>query len=154
MMRWKQLTTTPGLMALLLLPLAAIAQQNDPWKGIDPHEVPHCSPKGGKNSARCGCLGMVGKVQSTHSESCWQQAGFPLPDDPKKRAEIIEFTRLGAPSPEIMTCLEKVPDHCEVVARGAYYWAYRGKNTCRTTCKPERCGCADSACKTHGEGSY
>jgi hypothetical protein len=143
-----------GFVAFLLLLAAATAQRNDPWKGVDSHDVPHCSLRGGKNSARCGCLGMVSEVQSTRGERCWQQAGFPLPDDPKMRAEIIELMRIGAPSPEIMACLEKVPDHCEVVARGAYYWAYRGKNTCRTTCKPERCGCADSACKPHGQGPY
>ena len=45
------------LTGLLLLVPVSRAQQRDRWHGLDPHEIPHCLPKGGKDSAPCRCLG-------------------------------------------------------------------------------------------------
>ena len=127
------------------------AQQGDRFQGVASHDVPHCSPKGGKHSAPCRCLGMVNDVKTARSEQCWEKAGFLIPRDAKGKPLM---SMLFSPTAEVMQCLGNVPDHCQVVARGPSYWSYGGKNICRTSCKPERCGCADEACKPHGAGAY
>ena len=121
----------------------------DPFADVLSHDIPHCSLKGGENSAKCSCLGMVGDVQAAEAKACYQGAILPFVLGPNQSVE------LGDP---IMECLSKVPDHCEIVA---YYadsarpeflrWSsyHKFKNTCRTSCEPEKCGCADSACKSH-----
>jgi len=125
----------------------------DPYEGVPPHEVPHCSPAGGLHSAPCRCLGMVNTVQITRTVKCWEDGGFLIARD--NQGQPMESLLPDVPPEgEIMQCLEKVPDHCQVVAKQPWYWKYKGKNICRTSCKPERCGCQDSACKAHGPGVY
>ena len=137
--------------ALYLALVALIASAQDPYQGVAPHDVPHCSPKGGKQSAPCRCLGMVGDVQAAKTAQCWEGAGVLIARDAD--GHPIE-TLLPDLTPEVSQCMAKVPDHCEVVAKAPPYWGYKGKNTCRTSCKPERCGCADEACRAHGSGVY
>ena len=124
----------------------------DPYKGVPPHEVPHCSPRGGPTSAACRCLGMVGDVQVAKTVACWEDAGVLIARD--EQGEPMMMILLPDLTPEVMQCMEKVPDHCEIVAKQPWYWSYTGKNTCRTSCKPEKCGCADEGCKAHGPGAY
>jgi hypothetical protein len=128
---------------LFCLPLA-MAQSVDPFEGVDSHDVPHCSPKGGPKSAQCKCLGMVSDVRREQTAGCWEAAGM------KDLKDIPEELRLLAP-PAVTECLGRVMDHCEVIARTPYQLGYEGKNTCRTACKPESCRCSDSACRAHGD---
>jgi hypothetical protein len=140
----------------ILLALArayAVAQDPhpDPFRNWSTHDIPHCSPtgKGGK-SARCGCTGMVHQVHEVIALSCWKdEAGVDKPD---------EFLLDNPPKP-VLTCMEaRHKDHCQIVSlfpstiEEMYGVKVNPRLTCRTSCKPERCGCADSACKMHGQG--
>ncbi len=133
------------------------------WENMPSHEVPHCDipPRAAKSPgtvAPCRCPGMVHNVQAVMIVDCWAVAGWLMPDDPMLRELII-----STPSAEVLECLGNVADHCSVVANN-FPWtpeldrvrdlAYKSKNTCMTSCKPERCGCADEACKSHGSGAY
>ena len=129
---------------VVLVTGAVVMGQTDRFEGMDSHDVPHCSPRGSATSAQCRCLGMVNEVQTTRAAKCWKDAGFDNPED------IPDELELYAPE-AVKACLAAVPDHCEVVRETPTWWGYKGPNTCRTSCKPERCGCADSACKAHGQ---
>jgi hypothetical protein len=101
-------------------------------------------------AAKCQCPGMVAVVRKAERDKCWAAAGWPGGE----RSEI-EVRMLEAFEPEkakeLVACLGRSPDHCAVVRQYPSYWGYTGTKTCKTSCKPERCGCADSACKPHGE---
>jgi hypothetical protein len=130
------------LPAMLLLPVVA---QHPP--------VPErCNMTGRGGAARCQCPGMVAEVRKAESARCWDSAGQKPPGDDRSELEL-RMLELFAPEKarELVACLGRVPDHCQVVERPAGAWGYKGKKTCQTSCKPDRCGCADSACKPHGE---
>ncbi len=124
----------------------------DPFAGVDPHAIPKCSPKGGEGIAKCSCLGMVGRIQIFETEICNSGANLgPL------TLRSLESEPLDLETP-LMQCLSEVPDHCEIIANYAALhtpqfskWEpiHKFKYTCATVCKPERCGCADGACKSH-----
>lgn len=122
--------------------------------------LPHCDIPGRaardpENVAPCKCPGMVNLVQTTMAEACWVKNGILIPEDPELRILVM-----SDPSDAVLECLGEVPDHCEIVA-GRYIpnmprldrlkdLGYTDAFKCQTACKPERCGCADSACKAHG----
>lgn len=128
----------------------------------DQHLNPHCSVRGGPQSVRCGCLGMVGEIQRTLAARCWRLAGFPGPPP-----DIPGIPSPLAP-PEVLACLGLSPDHCTIISQGDPWTSwdvpqpeeYRNRikgrrwpqNRCSTACRPERCGCRDSACRAHGDG--
>lgn len=134
----------------LLFWVEASAQQKDPFEGVPPHNVPRCTPTGkGKAAAKCGCTGMVQEVHEAIALSCWREVGVT-----GRPPEIL----LNFPPPTVLECMEKNhADHCQIVADA---WQFQSKYSinvdtkkqCRTSCKPERCGCADSACAAHGQG--
>lgn len=151
--KFVKLITLPICLAALMAQQPSVSPEGpegpkDKWDGWNTHDVPHCSPRPrqGQDSAPCHCLGMVAEVQKSQIDSCYKQAGFDLPEDPKIRGMIIAI----APQSEgLKTCLGGVADHCWVVSQYAHVWNQPHKIQCRTACKPERCGCADSACKPH-----
>jgi len=134
------------------------------WKRMGPHEIPHCdipprAEKDPENVAPCWCPGKVNIVQTLMAEACWAASGILIPEEPEVRKLVMAF-----PTAEILECLGEVPDHCEVIA-GMYNprmprldklkeHGYTDAFRCATMCKPERCGCPDSACKPHGNGRY
>jgi hypothetical protein len=134
------------------------------WGRMGPHQIPHCdiparAEKDPEHVAPCMCPGKVNIVQTLMSEACWAVSGILIPEDPEVRKLIMAF-----PTAEILECLGEVPDHCEVIA-GMYNprmprldklkeHGYKDEFRCMTMCKPERCGCPDSACKPHGDGRY
>lgn len=149
------LACAPFIVGLLFFSLGLFGQTAatpvDSYKDIPPHEVPHCSLRGGPGSAKCRCLGMVGDVQMAKTIACWENAGVLIARDSDGQPMMILLPDV---TPGIMQCMEKVPDHCEIVAKQPWVWHYTGQNTCRTNCKPENCGCADQGCKAHGPGIY
>ena len=141
---WLFFVAAAAVLVAIALTNLLFGQTRDIYEGFDPHDIPHCSPKGGPQSATCGCLGMVNDVREAQTLKCWEEAGM------KNLKDIPEELRLLAPE-SVQKCLSKVLDHCEVIARTPFQLGYDGKNTCRTSCLPNRCGCSDSACKSHGE---
>ncbi len=131
------------------------------WSRMGPHEIPHCdiparAARDPEHVAPCKCPGMVNRIQIVMAEACWVNAGVLIPEDPEIRKMVMAH-----PTEEILECLGKVPDHCDIVA-GSYprtppldrlkdYGFDKTVYKCQTYCKPERCGCADSACRSHGE---
>ena len=125
---------------------------SDPFEGVAPHKIPSCSPKGGENSAKCSCLGMVGRIQIFETELCNSGANLgPL------ELQSIDIAPIDLKTP-LMRCLSEIPDHCEIVARYSLLWTpqfykwesiHKFEYPCATVCKPERCGCADQPCKSH-----
>ena len=158
------------LLSLVFVPVWQSAQTapDEPtppnWSQMPPHEIPHCdiparAERDPEHVAPCKCPGMVNRVQTVLAEACWVNAGVIIPDDPDVRKMVMAH-----PSEEILACLGKVPDHCQIVA-GSYprtppldrlknYGFDKTVYRCQTYCKPERCGCADSACREHGPGRY
>ena len=138
--------------------------QGTNWQNTPAHQVPHCdiparAAKDSDNVAPCKCPGKVNIVQTSMAEACWVENGILIPEDAELRTLIM-----SNPSDEVLECLGKVPDHCEVVA-GRYIpnmprldrlreLGYTDAFKCMTACKPERCGCADSSCKPHGPTQY
>ncbi len=127
---------------------AVVIAQSDRWENAEPHDVPHCDvpPRAAHSdtpTAPCECLGMVAAVHDEAAESCWSNHPLaPVPTD--MRSQETETA-------EVRTCLEEMPTHCEVIGR--YSIQLGGKTVphlCRTRCKPQNCGCADSvACARH-----
>ena len=119
-------------------------------RNSDPHQNPGCSPRGSATTVACSCLGMVNRVQTDASAQCWKDAGVPIPEEPALRQAIIRLLR---PNPLVMECLKRVPDHCEVIGAYPTRWGLEMNHpdSCGTSCKPENCKCADSACKPHGD---
>lgn len=121
------------------------------WENVNPHDVPQCAIppdafKDPTNVAPCTCPGMVGHIQTEKAQDCWEKNGhLQPPSDVPMTEELIPL--------DVRICLENVPDHCQVISKDAeYHWGYKEKkNYCKTSCKPERCGCADSGCKSHQE---
>lgn len=116
-------------------------------------EVPErCNMTGRGGAARCECPGMVAAVRKAESGKCWEASGQRAPSDERSDVEL-RMLELFEPEKarELLACMGRVPDHCGVVERVPDAWGYKGKQTCKTSCKPDRCGCADSACKPHGE---
>jgi hypothetical protein len=149
----------PTLLTYILALLQAVAPPPPPLEDLpDQHENPHCSVRGGPQSVRCGCLGMVSEIQRHKAKQCWIQAGFPGPPD---------FPGLDSTPPpaDVMDCLEAIPDHCTIISHGDPWTGWNvpqppeyqnrikdrrwPQNQCSTACRPERCGCRDSACKAH-----
>jgi len=128
----------------------------------DQHANPHCSVRGGLASVRCGCLGMVSEIQRTLALRCWQASGYPGPPN---------FPGLEPvpPPKEVLECMSKSPDHCTIISHGDPWGSWNvpqppeyknrikdrrwPKNTCSTACRPERCGCRDSACASHSSSA-
>lgn len=109
-----------------LLAAAALLSQSG-RDNRQPHEIKFCKPSATGEGATCKCLGMVSDVQAEATADCYKAA-------------------------DIKACLAAVPDHCQIVSYDAPHEKHFGKNgerRCRTTCKPERCKCADTACKSH-----
>lgn len=117
-------------------------------RNADPHQNPACSPSGSATSVACSCLGMVNRVQTRAAAECWKDAGVLIPEDPILREAIIRLLRIN---PLVMECLKKVPDHCEIIGSYPTRWGLemKDKDGCGTSCRPENCKCADSACKPH-----
>lgn len=126
----------------------AFAQQpEDPFRNTPPHDVPHCTPTGqGQAAARCGCTGMVHEVHQAIVLHCWGKTGIKGKPDP---------WLLDHPPKEVLDCMEaNHKDHCEIVADAWHHqqkWGVKfdHKKQCRTACRPDRCGCADSGCRAH-----
>ncbi len=134
------------------------------WSRMGPHEIPSCDipPRAAmdpEHIAPCMCPGKVNIVQTIMAEACWAASGILIPDEPEVRKMVMAF-----PTPEILECLGNVPDHCQIIT-GMYYpnmprldkmkeLGYKDSFKCMTVCRPERCGCPDSACKPHGERRY
>ncbi len=129
------------------------------WSRMEPHKIPHCdiparAERDPENVAPCKCPGMVNRIQTVMSEACWVNAGVLIPEDPEIRKMVMAY-----PTEEILACLGSVPDHCNIIA-GQYpptppldrlkdYGFDKTVYKCQTYCKPERCGCGDSACRSH-----
>ena len=137
-----------GVVFLALPLLFTLAAQDDgpasddPFRGMPSHQVPGCSPAGGKGSVPCRCLGMVNDIQTIKASECWAKVGLDSSGDAPREL------RLFAPE-HVKKCLAAVPDHCRVVAMWPDFWGYTGDDLCRTSCKPQRCKCADSGCRSH-----
>ena len=136
---WIGLAILFGFVLLLALLTTALAPaQVDEFEGWDPHAVPRCAPRASDGVAKCDCLGMTASVQEAHVRQCW---GGALPTDPLGPLPTQE---------DLMQCLGEVPSHCEIVARPPQAWDYKGPFRCKTSCRPEKCGCGDEACRAHG----
>ena len=125
------------------------AQQEETLPDRGWHQNPHCSPRGSKVSVRCGCLGMVAQVQEAVIKRCWGM------DDPPRNVPEALIPR------EVLECLEREnQQHCQIVARYTSVnesmfgiTVKRPDHECKTSCKPENCGCSDEGnqCAKHGE---
>jgi len=137
-----------ALLALLLALLAVLYFGWVPLYGQHPDVPEHCNMTGRGGAARCQCPGMVARVRKGKRVACWESIGQKAPPD--ERAEIeVHMLEVFEPAKakQLMQCFGDLPDHCEIVSRTPGWWGYKGKQTCQTSCKPERCGCGDSACK-------
>lgn len=144
------------LMALLLT-TALLAQAPDPPLPTDPHSVSHCdlparaARSGGKP---CACVRFVAEVQERWADRCWRDGGLPPPPAPLPTNMM---------PPDVRECIAASPGHCEVIAKGVFYWnselgtdfpappAGVAYNACQTSCYPHKCGCQDGQCAKHEE---
>lgn len=138
-----------SIILLIVAPIVAVSQNGPILAPSDnPHENPHCSPRGSSQSVRCGCSGMVHQVQEAIVTKCWNLIGIDKPD-----TELQRF-----PPPVVLECLKKEDKaHCQVVARSTWQnendygiTVKKPEHECKTTCRPEKCGCGDQACPMHG----
>jgi hypothetical protein len=141
-----------GMIAAVALAVQELPTAN-PWKGILPHNVPHCSPAPHdiNKTAPCACIGMVTRLRSNYTDRCFGELDMTEQGYAAFKLGIMLGIELPAPLQE---CLAQQPDHCEVLTNtGRLMWEtgtkWDGKQTCSTACKPERCGCADNPCKAH-----
>ncbi len=135
---------------LLMVADALVGQEGDRFSDTPSHEIPHCDmpPRAAKdpqNTAPCTCIGMVAEVQEHQVNQCFAKhwsSPLPMPQDVRLREQYR--------NPAIDACMvAEVEDHCTIVAR-----PHTHKDACRTSCKPERCGCHDGVCRAHGSGEY
>lgn len=132
---------------------------------VSTHAVEGCTPDGKNGTFSCSCPGMVQHVQAAMTRKVWEDEGYYVPPPDAERVVLQMFKRLTRfPPAGMVDKLEAlVPDHCKVVAETPGWWQMKGAlgtvnpvtekpwEPCGTACKPSRCGCADSACKPHGD---